>query len=98
MRNLVVAIAICLCHAVPVAAETVLTAGDRPVDLRQDGTYGFLDGVGRRDTEIAGYPTSFLHRDQADRDPSWTRFVPGFDLLGEIRILRTTTRDLFFNF
>ena len=98
MRSPIVAIVVFLCAAVPASAELVLTADERRADPGYNGTYGFLDGADRRDTDITRDPIPLLSGGRSDPESGWFRFLPGFDMLGEIRVLHSRTRDLFFRF
>lgn len=97
MRTLTYSALIFLLSSLSAVAEVVQTTDGRSVDLREDGTYEFVEATGPTDRELVEYGDHYFEHHQGEFGQKSVRFMPIYKNVSDRKIVGVKFTARFLN-
>lgn len=97
MRILTVSSLAIVACALPAVAEVVQTTDGRSVDLKDNGTYEFVEAIDLSDSAFVEFKDAYFEHNRGEYGQNFVRFMPVFENIGEKRIVGVKFTAQFLN-
>lgn len=97
MRILIISSLVIVGFVASALAEVVQTTDGRSVDLKDDGTYEFVESVKLSDSDFVEFTDSYFEHKRGEYGQNFIRFMPIFKNISEKRIVGVKFTARFLN-